>query len=479
MARRFPWQKPQQPKGVTQPPVLQSPMPQQMPGQGTSEQPQEESTAEGGGEQAGQPQGPSKQPESKKEGGGDKEGGGKTPSGTGGQKPGGGSDIDKARHLASGSAEDKKEAVKQEILDKALMAAGPYGRAAAYILKAVPYIKKYWWIPVFLIVGIVFFMAVLSSCSFLEREAGGSTEKESVKFLDTKIAVVASRALASQERLTDFTNDVWTRQNEVITAMRNLLNKENEQIRGTSQKAKLISLLDQYMQKLRELKQYVDQIQSEQLNIKPEESLTEKEFTKRNELQNKIDAKYKELEALMTSLEKEFNNCDALAGQNPNSLGFYHLADSGSYQKFISSTYNDDKEPFYLEAMPYCATIYIANQFQSKTGQKLWVGEASLASGGMISGFEDSAHLDGRTVIYSGPGIARNSQEIFGVAYNSELAKWFAQKLYEAGVGVVYFNDSQLNKQVTTNLLGDKVPLATPSSGVDDHWSVSFNFPDI
>ncbi|EKD56009.1 MAG: hypothetical protein ACD_58C00317G0001 [uncultured bacterium] len=406
----------------------------------------------------------------------------KTP-GEGGGKPGGISDTNKAAQLASGSPEDKKEAVKKELYDAAvnkLALAGPYGRAAAIVLKAIPWIKKYWHIPVVLILGIVFILASLASCSQLDRDAGGGTLKEPINILDTKTDLINVRTFGTTQELAKFTQDVIARQDEIIKAMQDLLGKENEQIRGANQKANLTSLLDQYLKKLQKLRDYVAQIQAKELNIKPEEGLSEDEFKGRNELQNNINSTFLELNDLMAKLKKEFNRCDAVSSQEPNELGFYHLENSGLYEKFVSSSHNSSKEPFFLEAMPYCATIYVATQFKAQTGKKLWVGEASFADGSSMVDFSSNrGHLDGRTVIYSGPGIARNSKDLFGVDYDQNLAKWFANLLYKTGVGLVYFNDSDLNNQTTTNLLGDTVPLANPGSGISDHWSVSFTFLDL
>lgn len=354
------------------------------------------------------------------------------------------------------------------------------GTGVGLVLVAATLWKKF---GKYILMGFAFIIltiAALVSCSMLERGSGGSAPKTPTNMLDNKIGLIDLRTYGGLDKLKEYTSGTAMRQNEILDTMMNMINKENPNVRGSSQKTKILSLLDQYKQKLQKLKDYVTQIQSLQLNIKPEESLTEDEFNKRNNLQNNINATYLELADLMTQLKKEFNKCDAIGSQVPNSNGFYHLEDGGPYQKFVTSSANTNREPFYLEAMPYCATIYIANQFQVKTGQKLWVGEGSLADGSAMGDLGSSlGHLDGRSIIYSGPGIAKNSKEIFGVDYNSDLAQWFAQLLYASGTGLVYFNDTKLNNQTTNNLLGDTVPLAASSSGVDNHWNVTFSFPDL
>lgn len=457
--------------------------PIQQPPETGGEEPTEEGGEDQGGTSSGSSQSPQQQkPKDGKEG--DKGGTGTgstpktpgTPGGTGG-KPGGG--LSDASKLASGN----EELAKQKLYDAAvqkLALMGPWGRVAAIVLQAVPFLKKF---GKYIIMGFAFIIltiAALVSCSLLERDSGGSAPKTPPNMLDNKIGLIDLRTYGGLDKLKEYTSSTTERQNGILDAMMNMINKENPNVRGTVQKTKILSLLDQYKQKLQKLRDYVNQIQSLQLNIKPEESLIEDDFNKRNELQNNINATYLELADLMTQLKKEFNKCDAIGSQEPNSKGFYHLEDGGPYQKFVSSSANASQEPFYLEAMPYCATIYIANQFQSKTGKKLWVGEGSLADGSAMKDFGSNlGHLDGRAIIYSGPGIAKNSKEIFGVDYSSDLAQWFAQLLYASGTGLVYFNDTNLNNQTTNNLLGDKVPLAASSSGVDNHWSVTFSYPDL
>lgn len=339
------------------------------------------------------------------------------------------STSDAAKNAAKQGAE--KEAAAGGLAKLAGTLAGPWGKVIAF---ALPIIKKYWKPIVIGILIFIFGILIILLMNFYQREYAGATSKKALNVLTPDPDILKERVLGKKVNVEGLAKQASSSQSDAITAIKKMLDQENAEVRGTSQKAKILSLFDQYSQKIEALKKLVLEIQAKELNIKPEEKLTKEDFEKRNSLESQIDSTYLESKTILENITKELNKCDKISSGEPNNIGFYHLQDNGSFNRYVSVAGNENYDPYYGKGMLICYINTLAQKWLAQTGQKLEVGEMSLANAGSMMNFGlGSGHLDGLTVVITGSEIVKDSKVIFGVDYKSAQAKKFEALAKELG----------------------------------------------